>query len=58
MSFELNRRLAARREPLATTTAVDPVTASIIRGALENGLFRGGDPSRAGGLVAHHQSVE
>lgn len=35
MSFELNRKLAARRPPLPTTATVDPVTASIIRGALE-----------------------
>lgn len=39
MSFELNRKLAARREPLETTAAVDPVTASIIRGALETICF-------------------
>lgn len=39
MSFELNRRLAARREPLATPATVDPVTASIIRGALETVCF-------------------
>ena len=26
MSFELNRRLAARREPLPTSATVDPVT--------------------------------
>jgi N-methylhydantoinase B len=35
MSFELNRKLAARRPPLPTTASVDPVTASIIRGAFE-----------------------
>jgi N-methylhydantoinase B len=35
MSFELNRRLAARREPLATSAKVDPVTAAIIRGSFE-----------------------
>jgi N-methylhydantoinase B len=35
MSFELNRRLAARREPLATAATVDPVTAGIIRGSFE-----------------------
>ncbi len=39
MSFELNRQLAARREPLPTTTAVDPVTASIIRGGMETICF-------------------
>lgn len=39
MSFELNRRLAARRGPLATNAAVDPVTASIIRGAMETVCF-------------------
>ena len=35
MSYELNRRLAARRHPLPTTVNVDPVTAGIIRGAFE-----------------------
>ena len=35
MSFEVNRRLAARRPPLTTTTDVDPITAGIIRGAFE-----------------------
>jgi N-methylhydantoinase B len=35
MSFELNRKLAARREPLPTSATVDPVTASIIRGGME-----------------------
>lgn len=39
MSFELNRKLAARREPLATSAEVDAVTASIIRGALETVCF-------------------
>lgn len=39
MSFELNKRLAARRDPLPTTASVDPVTASIIRGALETVCF-------------------
>ncbi|WP_373077689.1 hydantoinase B/oxoprolinase family protein [Zhongshania sp.] len=39
MSFELNKRLAAKREPLATSTTIDPVTASIIRGALETVCF-------------------
>lgn len=39
MSFELNRKLAARREPLATSADVDAVTASIIRGALETVCF-------------------
>ena len=39
MSFELNRRLAARREPLPTSATVDPVTASIIRGAMETVCF-------------------
>ena len=39
MSFELNRRLAARRAPLATTASVDPVSANIIRGALETICF-------------------
>lgn len=35
MSFELNRKLAARRPPLSTSATVDPVTAGIIRGAFE-----------------------
>lgn len=39
MSYELNRRLAARREPLPTTAAIDPVTADIIRGAFETVCF-------------------
>ncbi|MBL4826341.1 MAG: hydantoinase B/oxoprolinase family protein [Spongiibacteraceae bacterium] len=39
MSFELNKRLAAKREPLQTCTSVDSVTASIIRGALETICF-------------------
>ena len=39
MTFELNRRLAARREPLPTKAAVDVVTASIIRGAFDTVSF-------------------
>lgn len=39
MSFELNRRLAARREQLPTSATMDPVTAGIIRGALETVCF-------------------
>jgi hypothetical protein len=35
MSFELNKKLAAKREPLKTSAKVDPVTAAIIRGAFE-----------------------
>jgi N-methylhydantoinase B len=35
MSFELNRKLAARRPPLPTEVNIDPVTAAIIRGAME-----------------------
>ncbi len=35
MSYELNRRLAARKEPLPTSATVDPVSATIIRGAME-----------------------
>ena len=34
MSFELNRRLAAKRPALPTQANIDPVTAAIIRGAL------------------------
>lgn len=39
MSFELNRKLAARRPPLATNVEIDPVTATIIRGAFETVCF-------------------
>jgi len=39
MSFELNRKLAARRAPLPTAATVDAVTAGIIRGALETISF-------------------
>ena len=39
MSFELNRRLAARRAPLTTSVTVDAVTANIIRGGLETICF-------------------
>ena len=39
MSYELNRKLAAKREPLPTTAEVDSVTASIIRGAFETICF-------------------
>jgi N-methylhydantoinase B len=39
MPYELNRQLAARREPLATGAGVDVVTAEIIRGAFETICF-------------------
>lgn len=39
MSFELNKRLAAKREPLLTSVTVDPVTANIIRGGMETICF-------------------
>ncbi|MCT2401674.1 hydantoinase B/oxoprolinase family protein [Novosphingobium mangrovi (ex Huang et al. 2023)] len=39
MSYELNRKLAARREPLPTTAEIDQVTADIIRGAFETVCF-------------------
>src|SRR5215469_3257480 len=39
MSFELNRKLAAKRAPLPTAVTVDPVTAGIIRGAFETVCF-------------------
>ncbi|TGD71358.1 hydantoinase B/oxoprolinase family protein [Mangrovimicrobium sediminis] len=39
MSYELNRKLAARREPLPTSATVDPVTAAIIRGGMETICF-------------------
>ncbi len=35
MSYEMNRRLVARRPPLPTRAEVDPVTAAILRGAFE-----------------------
>jgi N-methylhydantoinase B len=39
MSFELNKRLAAKRQPLPTSASVDPVTAGIVRGAFETVCF-------------------
>ncbi|PEQ14600.1 methylhydantoinase [Novosphingobium sp. PC22D] len=39
MSYELNRRLAARRDPLPTSVNIDQVTADIIRGAFETVCF-------------------
>ena len=39
MSFELNKKLAAKRAPLPTAAQVDPVTAGIIRGAFETVCF-------------------
>jgi N-methylhydantoinase B len=39
MSFELNRKLAARCEALPTAATVDPVTAAIIRGGMETICF-------------------
>jgi len=39
MSYELNRKLAARRDPLPTTATIDQVTADIIRGAFETVCF-------------------
>ncbi len=39
MSFELNRKLAARRDPLPTSHEIDSVTADIIRGAFETVCF-------------------
>jgi N-methylhydantoinase B len=39
MSFELNRKLAARRDPLPTSAQIDSVTADIIRGAFETVCF-------------------
>lgn len=39
MTYEVNRRLAARRPALATGADVDPVTAGIIRGAFETICF-------------------
>ncbi|MFP6607807.1 MAG: hydantoinase B/oxoprolinase family protein, partial [Myxococcota bacterium] len=35
MSFEVNRRLAARRPPLASEAQIDSVTAGIVRGSFE-----------------------
>jgi N-methylhydantoinase B len=39
MSYETNRRLTARRPPLASGARIDPVTAGIVRGALETICF-------------------
>ncbi|MCJ2177354.1 hydantoinase B/oxoprolinase family protein [Novosphingobium album (ex Hu et al. 2023)] len=39
MSYELNRKLAAPREPLPTNAEIDQVTADIIRGAFETVCF-------------------
>jgi len=39
VSYELNRVLTARRPPLPTAAAVDPVTAGIVRGAMETICF-------------------
>ncbi len=39
MSFELNRKLAAKRDPLPTSATIDPVTADIIRSAFETVCF-------------------
>jgi N-methylhydantoinase B len=39
MSYELNKLLAAKRLPLATKANIDPVTAGIIRGAMETVCF-------------------
>ncbi len=39
MSYEVNRRLVARRPPLATDHETDAVTAGILRGALETTCY-------------------
>src|SRR5438128_1060441 len=39
MSFDLNKKLGAKRKPLATPVNIDPVTATIIRGAMETVCF-------------------
>ncbi|MDG2001769.1 MAG: hydantoinase B/oxoprolinase family protein [Novosphingobium sp.] len=39
MSFDLNRKLAARRDPMPSDVDIDPVTAEIIRGAFETVCF-------------------
>ncbi len=39
MSYEVNRRLVARRPPLETPASVDAVTAGILRGALETTCY-------------------
>lgn len=39
MSYELNNKMAATRDPLPSTVSVDPVTASIIRGSMETICF-------------------
>jgi N-methylhydantoinase B len=39
VSYETNRRLAARRPPLPTSARIDPVSAGIVRGAFETICF-------------------
>ncbi|MBW2242005.1 MAG: hydantoinase B/oxoprolinase family protein [Deltaproteobacteria bacterium] len=39
MSYEVNRRLVARRPPLLTEAQLDPVSAGIVRGALETTCY-------------------
>jgi N-methylhydantoinase B len=39
VSYELNRKLAAKKPPLRTNATVDPVTATILRGAMETICF-------------------
>ncbi len=39
MSYEINRRLVAKRSPLETSAEVDSVTSGIIRGAFETICF-------------------
>src|SRR4030095_15538547 len=39
MSYETNRRLVARRPPLPTAARIEPITAGIVRGAMETICF-------------------
>ena len=59
MSFELNRKLAAKRSPLETSATIDPVTASIIRGAMETYCFEAAEYlARAASSAIINQSNE
>lgn len=59
MSFELNRKLAARRPPLPTSATVDAVTAGIIRGGLETFCFEAAEfLGRAASSAIINQSNE
>jgi N-methylhydantoinase B len=59
MSFELNRKLAAKRPPLDTDAEIDGVTASIVRGAMETCCFEAAEYlGRAASSAIINQSNE